>query len=290
MIVSHAKNICVIAHECKRGVRPGWHTGRVTTVGTTTVGTAADSADSPVRGPLRPIELATGAVLGAVSVTLVVIAAVVPFAAALQLLAAVPFGVLAHRHRIRAVVAATVATLAVGFVAGGTSVVMSLMSCAVLGGIVGHVKRRRRGLGLMLLYSTVAALASAAFAVGLLLVFTNTRILFFDTVRDTARGMSDRRRAPARPRTRGAVVRRRRHQRRGLVVGLDRRVRDRRRIHRSGRRVVRPGHRARPPRRSPRRRPSRRPRPTPARSRRYRSVCATSPTATPAPAATRCPG
>ena len=144
-----------------------------------------------MRGPLRPIELATGAVLGAVSVTLVVIAAVVPFAAALQLLAAVPFGVLAHRHRIRAVVAATVATLAVGFVAGGTSVVMSLMSCAVLGGIVGHVKRRRRGLGLMLLYSTVAALASAAFAVGLLLVFTNTRILFLDTVRDTARGMSD---------------------------------------------------------------------------------------------------
>ena len=191
MIVSHAKNICVTAHECKRRVRPGWHTGRVTTVGTTTVGTAADSADSPVRGPLRPIELATGAVLGAVSVTLVVIAAVVPFAAALQLLAAVPFGVLAHRHRIRAVVAATVATLAVGFVAGGTSVVMSLMSCAVLGGIVGHVKRRRRGLGLMLLYSTVAALASAAFAVGLLLVFTNTRILFLDTVRDTARGMSD---------------------------------------------------------------------------------------------------
>ncbi|HEY5858264.1 MAG TPA: DUF2232 domain-containing protein [Aldersonia sp.] len=144
-----------------------------------------------MRGPLRPIELATGAVLGAVSVTLVVIAAVVPFAAALQLLAAVPFGVLAHRHRARAVVAATVATLSVGFVAGGTSVVMSLISCAVLGGIVGHVKRRRRGFGLLLVYSTVAALGAAAFSVGLLLVFANARILFFDTVRDTAHGMSD---------------------------------------------------------------------------------------------------
>ena len=181
MIVSHPKNICVIAHGCKWCVRPDWHTGRVTTVG----------ADSSVRGPLRPIELATGAVLGAVSVTLVVIAAVVPFAAALQLLAAIPFGVLAHRHRMRAVVAATVATLAVGFVAGGTSVVMSLMSCAVLGGIVGHVKRRGRGLGQMLAYSTVAAIAAAGFAVGLLLVFANARILFFDTVRDTARGLSD---------------------------------------------------------------------------------------------------
>ncbi|WP_068274192.1 ABC transporter ATP-binding protein, partial [Aldersonia kunmingensis] len=150
------------------------------------------AADGPaISGPLRPIELATGAVLGAVSVTLAVVASVLPFAAALNLLAAVPMGMVAHRHRVRALITATVASVSVAFVAGGLSSAMTLVSCAVLGGIVGQVKRRGRGFFTAMACSLVAAVAFALFAVGMLLVFANSRALVFDTIRDTLRGLAD---------------------------------------------------------------------------------------------------
>ncbi|MCX5045645.1 DUF2232 domain-containing protein [Aldersonia sp. NBC_00410] len=144
-----------------------------------------------ISGPLRPLELATGAVLGAVSVTLAVIASLVPFAAALNLLAAVPMGMVAQRHRLRALIAATFAAVAVAFVAGGLSSALTLVSCAVLGGIVGQVKRRGRGMAMLLGWSMVAAAGSALFAIATLLIFANTRTLFLDTIRDTMRGLSN---------------------------------------------------------------------------------------------------
>ncbi|WP_083883687.1 ABC transporter ATP-binding protein [Nocardia higoensis] len=141
------------------------------------------------RGPLRPIELAVGAVLGGVTVGLITVGSVVPFAAALQLVAAVPMGMLAHRYRIRALVTATVAATLVTFVAAGVMPALGVVSTATIGGIIGGVKRHGRGLPTACLAALVAGLAWAAFSVGSLLVFAKTRELLFDTVRNTAGGV-----------------------------------------------------------------------------------------------------
>src|SRR5690606_2395118 len=143
------------------------------------------------RGPLRPIELAVGAVLGGVTVGLITVGSVVPFAAALQLVAAVPMGMLAHRYRVRALVTATVAAALVTFVAAGVMPAIGVVSTAAIGGIIGGVKRHGRGLATACLAASVAGLAWAAFSVGSLLVFAKTRELFFDTVRNTAGGVRE---------------------------------------------------------------------------------------------------
>lgn len=158
-----------------------WHTGSVTKT----------LADARQTGPLRPIELATGAVLGGVAIALSVIANVIPFLGALQVLAAVPLGIIAQRHRPRALVTATVAAALVGFVAGGIPAVLSIVSSSLLGGIVGNAKRRGRGVPTVLFYATIVGLASAAFSVGMLALLSSTRNLVFDTIRNTARGLRD---------------------------------------------------------------------------------------------------
>ncbi|MFB7721345.1 ABC transporter ATP-binding protein [Nocardia sp. NPDC056100] len=142
-------------------------------------------------GPLRPIELATGAVLGGATVGLVTVGSLVPFAAALQLVAAVPLGLLAHRQRLRAIVAATVAGTLVTFVAAGLVPATNLVGVAVVGGIIGVVKRRGGGLPAVLGLSLLAGLVFAGFSVGMLQLFSRTRNLLFDSIRNTAKGIQD---------------------------------------------------------------------------------------------------
>ncbi|WP_067519653.1 ABC transporter ATP-binding protein [Nocardia uniformis] len=142
-------------------------------------------------GPLRPIELATGAVLGGATVGLVTVGSVVPFAAALQLVAAVPMGLLAYRHRFRALSSAAIAATLVTFVAAGIVPALNLLSVGVIGGIIGIVKRRHGGLFAVLGLSLLAGLAGALFSVGMLLLFSRARQLLFDTIRNTAGGVEN---------------------------------------------------------------------------------------------------
>ncbi|WP_325097998.1 ABC transporter ATP-binding protein [Nocardia gipuzkoensis] len=147
--------------------------------------------ESDQRGPLRPIELATGAVLGGATVGLVTIGSVVPFAAALNLVAAVPIGLIAHRFRPRAVATATIAATLVTFVAGGMAAATGLLAAATMGGIIGGVKRRRGGVVAVFGLSLLAGLAWAALAIGSLLALSSARNLFFDNIRNLARGLQD---------------------------------------------------------------------------------------------------
>ena len=140
-------------------------------------------------GPLRPIELATAAVLGGVTVGLVTLGSVVPYAAALNLVAAVPMGLLSQRYRLRALVGATVAATLVSFVAGGIVPAATVVSAATIGGIVGTVRRRRGGLITVLFVSTLAGLCWAGFSVGMLLLFSASRRLVFDNVHNIAQGI-----------------------------------------------------------------------------------------------------
>ncbi|AHH15553.1 putative ABC transporter, ATP-binding protein [Nocardia nova SH22a] len=153
--------------------------------------TAPPSTGEPYRqhGPLRPIELATAAVLGGVTVGLVTIGSVVPYAAALNLVAAVPMGLLAQRYRLRATFGATVAATLVSFVAGGLVPAATLVGAATIGGIIGAVKRRHRGLFTVLFAAVLAGLCWAGFSVGMLFLFAASRRLVFDNVRNIAQGI-----------------------------------------------------------------------------------------------------
>ncbi|MEU3010889.1 ABC transporter ATP-binding protein [Nocardia asteroides] len=143
------------------------------------------------RGPLRPIELATGAVMAGLTVGLITVGSLVPMAAALQLVAAVPLGLLAHRYRLRALVTATVAAALVTFVAAGVMPALGVLGAATLAGIIGIVKRRGGGLSTVIALAIVAGIGWALFSVGSLLVFARTRQLFFDAIRNTAKGIED---------------------------------------------------------------------------------------------------
>lgn len=130
-----------------------------------------------VKGPLTPLELATASVLGGVCVALVIVGWFFPHASALGALAAVPMGVVAHRHRPRALVAAAVAASSVAFLIGGTGPIYGVVSCAVVGGLVGDGKRRGWGFGRTLAAASVLGPALAGVAVGLLAVFASLRRL-----------------------------------------------------------------------------------------------------------------
>ncbi|MEV0683943.1 ATP-binding cassette domain-containing protein [Nocardia sp. NPDC050378] len=147
-------------------------------------------ADLP-RGPLRPIELATGAVMAGLTVGLITVGSLVPMAAALQLVAAVPLGLLAHRYRLRALVTATVAAGLVTFVAAGIMPALGVLGAATIAGIVGIVKRRGGGFAAVLALGLVAGLGWGLFSVASLLLFARTRQLFFDAIRSTAEGINN---------------------------------------------------------------------------------------------------
>nr|WP_198429302.1 ABC transporter ATP-binding protein [Nocardia bovistercoris] len=133
--------------------------------------------------------MATGAVLGGVTVGLITVGSVIPFAAALQLVAAVPMGMLAHRYRPRTLVTATVAATLVTFVAAGVMPALGVIATATIGGIIGGVKRRGGGPLAVLGLSLPAGLLWAGFSVGSLLVLGRTRELLFDSIRNTAEGV-----------------------------------------------------------------------------------------------------
>ncbi|MFG1794560.1 ABC transporter ATP-binding protein [Nocardia sp. NPDC049149] len=149
-------------------------------------------ADGPAeRGPLRPIELATGAVLGGATVGLVTIGSVIPVAGALNLVAAVPMGLIAHRYRLRALVTAAVASALVAFVATGLVATVGLMATATVAGIIGTAKRRGGGFLAMFGLSILASALWAGFAVGMLQLFSSGRNLLFDNVRNASRGIQN---------------------------------------------------------------------------------------------------
>ncbi|MFD3744395.1 ATP-binding cassette domain-containing protein [Nocardia sp. NPDC058633] len=150
--------------------------------------------DKPVglpSGPLRPIELASGAVMAGLTVGLITVGSLVPMAAALQLVAAVPLGLLAQRYRFRSLVTATIAATLVTFVAAGVMPALGVMGAATLAGIIGTVKRRGGGLPAVLALGLVASAGWGLFSVGSLLLFSRTRELFFAAFRNTAKGIEN---------------------------------------------------------------------------------------------------
>ena len=141
-------------------------------------------------GPLRPIELATASVLAGVAVALTVIGWFLPHLGPVAALAVVPLGVVAHRHRFRALAASAFAASILSFLVAGTGTVSNIVECAVVGGFVGVALRRKWGFGVVVAAMAVIGPILAAISIGLLAVFSSIRKLTLDQIRNTWKGIA----------------------------------------------------------------------------------------------------
>ncbi|MDR2280406.1 MAG: ABC transporter, partial [Gordonia sp. (in: high G+C Gram-positive bacteria)] len=143
-----------------------------------------------VTGPLRPIEIASIAIFSGLTVVPAVIVAVVPMAAALGFLTPVPIALLAARTRLRAVIAAIVTTVAVTFAVAGLGTAFGVAVTALIGGIVGEVRRRGGGLIVLSALSVLIAPAIAGITVLLMWVLKPLRTLGLEVFDNVLTGLA----------------------------------------------------------------------------------------------------
>lgn len=134
--------------------------------------------------------MATIAIFGGLAVALVVVAAVIPFATAVRLLAPVPLALVAARTRPRGLITATVAATAVSFAMAGTGAAVSVLGSAFIAGIVGELKRRGRGIGSLLGTAVVAAPILGGLSVLVMLILVPLRTLALTTLENTVGGLA----------------------------------------------------------------------------------------------------
>jgi energy-coupling factor transport system ATP-binding protein len=140
-------------------------------------------------GPLRPIELATAAVMAGVAVALTVIGWFLPHLGPVAALSVVPLGFVAHRHRFRALAAAAFAASVLSFMVGGTGTVTNIVECAVIGGLVGTARRRGWSLAVVMGAAAIIGPILALVSVGLLAIFSSLRKLTLEQIRNTWHGI-----------------------------------------------------------------------------------------------------
>ena len=148
------------------------------------------------RGRLRPDELAESVILADLTLALCLVGHLLPLASALFAAAVVPMATVAARHRLRAVVAGTVAACVVGFLIAGAGLLISVVACAVLGAVVGWSTRRSWGLARTVLVGVLVLWPLASLlTVGALFVLADLRRLLLAQItnswRGTARNFSD---------------------------------------------------------------------------------------------------
>ncbi len=141
-------------------------------------------------GPLRPIELATAAVMAGVSVVLTVIGWLLPHLSLIAAFAVVPLGLVAYRYRLRAMVASAFAAALLSFLVAGTGTFSNIVECAAVGGLVGVAKRRKWSLASVTLGALIVGPILGAISVGLLAIFSSLRKLTLEQIRNTWKGIS----------------------------------------------------------------------------------------------------
>lgn len=151
-------------------------------------------SDSPARetvhGPLRPHEVALAAVLGGLTVATVVVAQVLPILTSVALLAPVPLALVGQRTRPRALVAVVVAAAGVSFALAGLSAAVSVVAAGVVGGLVGEMKRRHRGLASFTIASLIVAPVMGGLSVLVFLVLAPLRRLLLESMKNTIDGFA----------------------------------------------------------------------------------------------------
>jgi energy-coupling factor transport system ATP-binding protein len=131
------------------------------------------------------LELATASVLSALAVVLTVAGWFLPHLGVIAAMAVVPLGVVAHRHRLRALLVATFTASLLCFLVAGTGAVTNIVECAAVGGLVGVAKRRTwNPLSLVAGTAVIGPVLGAA-SVGILALFGSLRKLTVLQFRNT---------------------------------------------------------------------------------------------------------
>jgi energy-coupling factor transport system ATP-binding protein len=141
-------------------------------------------------GSLNPSELAHAAVMAALCAATAIIAVVVPFAAGLSMLGTVPMSLLAYRHRLKVLIAATVAGGVIAFLIAGMGGFMTVVNCAYIGGITGIIKRRGRGTPTAFTAGVVAGLVFGLIGTLALLILVRLRHLIFASMTANVNGLA----------------------------------------------------------------------------------------------------
>jgi energy-coupling factor transport system ATP-binding protein len=125
-----------------------------------------------------------------VCVALVVIGWFLPHLGPVAALAVVPLGVVAHRHRFRALMAATFSATLVSFLVAGTGTITNVVECAIVGGLVGTARRRQWSFKTVLAFMAVIAPVLATISVALLMLFSSLRKLTLEQIANTWKGVA----------------------------------------------------------------------------------------------------
>jgi energy-coupling factor transport system ATP-binding protein len=128
--------------------------------------------------------------MAGVSVALIVIGWFLPHLGPIAAMAVVPLGVVAHRHRFRALVAATFSASLVSFLVAGTGTFSNVIECAIVGGLVGMARRRGWSFVRVMVAIAVIAPVLAVISVALLTVFEELRKLTIQQISNTWIGIA----------------------------------------------------------------------------------------------------
>lgn len=141
------------------------------------------------RVPLKPDELAQAAVMAALTAAMVIVGVALPILGAVQLLGAVPMGLLGYRYRVRVLLAAAVAGGVIAFLLAGLGGLIAMANCVYIGGLTGVVRRRGHGMPLLTVLGVICSAIIAAMAVGALALLDRMRNLLFDALRASLEGL-----------------------------------------------------------------------------------------------------
>jgi len=142
------------------------------------------------RGAVTSAELAVAAVMASLVVVVTVIGSLIPHAGPLAYLAAFPLGLVAQRHRLKALLLCAATAALIGFALAGVGPVIFVTFCAFVGGLVGTFKRRERGVGSLAIATALLALALALLADAVLLLFSASRRLAFAQIENITKGVA----------------------------------------------------------------------------------------------------
>ncbi len=142
------------------------------------------------RSDLLPGEMAHAAVVAAATAGLAISASVVPVTGFLALVAMVPIGLLAYRHRLRVLITAAITGAVIAFLIIGVPGAITVLSCAYIGGLAGIVKRRGGGIVTVAVTGVAAGMALGAVTSSALLVLTPLRALIFSALNATVNGLT----------------------------------------------------------------------------------------------------
>ncbi|MBB4855760.1 energy-coupling factor transport system ATP-binding protein [Mycobacteroides chelonae] len=141
------------------------------------------------RVPLKPDELAQAAVMAALTAAMVIVGVALPILGAVQLLGAVPMGLLGYRYRVRVLLAAAVAGGVIAFLLAGLGGLIAMGNCVYIGGLTGVVRRRGHGMPLLTVLGVMCSAIIAGMAVGALALLNRMRTLLFDALRASLEGL-----------------------------------------------------------------------------------------------------